>query len=64
MKLFTVGLGVILTIFFVVLKLTETIDWSWWYVFLPIAIEAVIGLVFFGICAAQFASARSSIRRL
>ena len=31
----------ILTIVFVVLKLTHTIDWSWWWVLSPIWISAL-----------------------
>ena len=33
------GLDVILTIVFVVLKLCEVITWSWWWVFSPIWIS-------------------------
>jgi len=35
----------ILTIVFVVLKLTENIDWSWWWVFSPVWIA--VGFAFF-----------------
>lgn len=28
--------GKILTVVFVVLKLTNTVDWSWWWILLPI----------------------------
>lgn len=38
-----IGLGTILFIVFLVLKLTETIDWSWWWVTAPLWIP--IGLV-------------------
>lgn len=31
----------VLTIVFVVLKLTDTIDWSWWLVLLPMIIAVV-----------------------
>lgn len=37
------GIGSLLTIVFVVLKLTNVIDWSWWWVLSPIWIVA--GLV-------------------
>jgi hypothetical protein len=41
-----VGLVGILTIVFVTLKLTNTIDWSWWWVLAPIWIFGVIlGLI-------------------
>ena len=33
------GLDVILTIVFIVLKLCEVITWSWWWVFSPIWIS-------------------------
>jgi len=34
-------IATILTIIFVVLKLTGTIDWSWWWVFSPLWISAL-----------------------
>jgi hypothetical protein len=37
------GLGMILFIIFMVLKLTNNIDWSWWWVTSPLWIE--MGLV-------------------
>ena len=37
------GLGTVLFIVFLVLKLTNTIDWSWWWVTSPLWISA--GLV-------------------
>ena len=41
------GLGIFeyLTITFVVLKLTGTIDWTWWQVFSPAIIAFSAGLV-------------------
>lgn len=39
------GLGTILTIIFVVLKLCGVIDWSWWLVFLPVIIGFVLSLI-------------------
>ena len=38
-----IGFGTILFIVFLVLKLTETIDWSWWWVTAPLWIP--VGLV-------------------
>jgi hypothetical protein len=35
-------IGIILTIVFVVLKLTHVIGWSWWWVFSPLWIGAII----------------------
>ncbi len=37
----------VLTIVFVVLKLSEKIDWSWWLVLLPEIIAAVIYISLF-----------------
>lgn len=43
------GLGTILFLIFMVLKLTNYIDWSWWWItaplWIPIAIIAIVGLV-------------------
>jgi hypothetical protein len=39
------GLTEVLTLIFVVLKLTHQIDWSWWLVLLP----EIIALVWYGI---------------
>ena len=35
----------LLTIAFIVLKLTEVIDWSWWWVLSPIWISLCFGLL-------------------
>ena len=40
-----VGLDIILFIVFLVLKLTETIDWSWWWVTAPLWIPIAFGIV-------------------
>ena len=41
----------VLFLIFLVLKLTNTIDWSWWWVtaplWLPLAIAAAVGLLLF-----------------
>lgn len=39
------GWSVMLTIVFVVLKLTEVIDWSWWWVLSPLWIGLALFLV-------------------
>lgn len=43
------GLGTVLFLIFMTLKLTNYIDWSWWWVtaplWIPIAIIAIVGLV-------------------
>lgn len=45
-----IGFTGVLTIVFVVLKLTHTIDWSWWWILAPIWIPLgifLIGLIIF-----------------
>jgi hypothetical protein len=44
------GIGTILFLIFLVLKLTNYIDWSWWWVTAPLWIPAVIilGILFVG----------------
>lgn len=40
------GFGRVLFIVFLVLKLTEAIDWSWWWVAAPLWIPAaILGLI-------------------
>ena len=41
----SIGLSELLTIAFIVLKLTDCIDWSWWWVLSPIWIPIAIVLV-------------------
>lgn len=49
------GFGSILTLIFITLKLTNVIDWSWWWVLAPMwgpfALVVVIALVA-GVCVA------------
>ena len=46
-----IGLGWVLTIIFVVLKLTGVIDWSWLWVLSPLWISALlIVMVIVGVC--------------
>lgn len=40
-----IGFVGVLTIVFIVLKLLEKIDWSWWWVLSPLWIEAALILV-------------------
>lgn len=44
-----IGIGTILFVVFLVLKLTHVIDWSWWWVsaplWIPAGILAVVGVV-------------------
>jgi hypothetical protein len=39
------SLAVLLTVAFVVLKLLDKIDWSWWWVFSPMIVLAAITVV-------------------
>lgn len=43
-----IGLGGLLFVVFLVLKLTGTIDWSWWWVTSPLWIPSALALVLFG----------------
>ena len=43
------GLGSVLFIMFLVLKLTGTIDWSWWWVTSPLWIPLVVFILILGI---------------
>ena len=47
-----IGLGVIIFLIFMVLKLVgigEVANWSWWWVTSPLWIPALIGVVIFGV---------------
>ncbi len=44
-----IGLGVILFLIFMTLKLTGNIDWSWWWVTSPLWIPFVAAMVVLGI---------------
>lgn len=48
----TTGIGFtgLLTIVFIVLKLTGVISWSWLWVLSPIWISAILGIILFVIC--------------
>ena len=43
------GLGTVLFIVFLILKLTGNIDWSWWWVTSPLWIPLALGVVVMGI---------------
>jgi hypothetical protein len=45
------GLGMVLFIIFMVLKLTNNIDWSWWWVTCPLWIPILIGILIISILA-------------
>jgi hypothetical protein len=40
--------GIALAITFIVLRLTEVITWSWWWVLSPLWIGAIVGLLLLG----------------
>jgi hypothetical protein len=44
-----IGIGMILFLIFMTLKLTNNIDWSWWWVtaplWIPLIILGVVGLI-------------------
>lgn len=40
-----IGLSVLLTIIFVILKLTHTVDWAWLWIFSPLWIAAGLGVI-------------------
>jgi hypothetical protein len=44
-----IGFTGLLTIVFIILKLTNTIDWSWWWVLSPIWIVIIIWVLILGI---------------
>ena len=43
----TTDIGGVLLLIFVVLKLTDNIDWSWWWVLSPIWVTVALVLVIF-----------------
>ncbi len=40
-----IGFPGLLFIVFLILKLCHVIDWSWWWVFAPLWISAIIGIL-------------------
>ena len=44
-----IGFRGLLTVAFVVLKLTEVISWSWWWVLSPIWISLALALIIFAV---------------
>ena len=43
------GIGTILFLIFMTLKLTGNIDWSWWWVTAPLWIPLALGIAILGI---------------
>jgi hypothetical protein len=46
-----VDLGTVLFLIFLVLKLTNTIDWSWWWVTAPVWIPILLAIIVIMIAA-------------
>lgn len=44
-----IGFAGLLTIVFIVLKLTNVIAWSWWWVLSPLWISLALGILILGI---------------
>jgi len=42
-----IGIGMILFLIFMVLKLTNHIDWSWWWITSPLWIPVIFLILFF-----------------
>jgi len=42
-----IGIGMVLFLIFMVLKLTNHIDWSWWWVTSPLWIPVLFVILFF-----------------
>lgn len=49
-----VGFVGLLTLVFVVAKLTGHLDWSWWWVFSPVLISAAFGLFILSVVGVIF----------
>jgi hypothetical protein len=45
----SISIEIIIFIVFLILKLTHTIDWSWWWITCPLWISLVLFLVFCGL---------------
>jgi ABC-type antimicrobial peptide transport system permease subunit len=59
-----VGFFGLLTVAFIVLKLTHVINWSWWWVLSPTLIPLGIGLVVLGIVIAVHITSNRRRRKL
>jgi hypothetical protein len=51
---FPLPLSTILFVVFLVLKLTDHINWSWWWIFSPLWISAIFVSLFFSISVLLF----------
>lgn len=57
------SLPVVLFVVFLVLKLTEVIDWSWWWVTAPLWGAAALGVLWLGVVGAVVRKAFDRHRR-
>ena len=58
------GLGGVLFVVFLVLKLTHVINWSWWWVTAPLWVGAILFAVFLAIALAIKSKAQRRFDRL
>ncbi len=58
-----ISLPVLLTIIFVILKLTGAIAWSWWWVFSPLIIVFALGLLILVVAAIFSKGVRRALTR-
>ncbi len=58
-----VGVGGLLLVAFIVLKLCKVIDWSWWWVLAPAWIPFVLAVLFVGCMVAAHLIEQSKRRR-
>jgi len=45
----SIGFPTLLFLVFLILKLTNVITWSWWWVFSPIWISFILGVIIIGL---------------
>lgn len=57
------GLGTVLFLIFLVLKLTGHIDWSWWWVTAPLWVSFIFFLIFLGLFLVGLGRVRNRINR-
>lgn len=53
-----IGIGTVLLVVFMVLKLCHVITWSWWWVTAPVWIPVAFAIVFSGLVALLKASTK------
>lgn len=58
-----IGLGTVLFVAFLILKLTHVIDWSWWWITAPLWIPFGMALIFMTFAAFFMATVAGLSRR-